>query len=153
MGHCKGSVSFRVQRLCHCQVPRVDSMQEANQTGMIHVHLRPFSKLRGADADFCDLRVVCLVSLSGSASMSFITWGVSPHPRALPPGHLSCSGGLHLCHHCPSASGQHPDHGEKPRRSAWLWCPGLFFIFLGSTVCILLAGWWPSVTLCVTPSS
>lgn len=70
-------------------------------------------------------RVMCLVSLGGSASMSFINWVVSPHPHALSPGHLSCSGGLHLCHHCPSASGQHPDHGEKPHRSAWLWCPGL----------------------------
>ena len=101
-------------------------MQDANQTGMIHLHFHPFSKLPEVQLlIFVTFLIMYLVSISGNLSISLILWiDRSLHaPTYFFLAKLGSSGDLLLFHHCPSDSGKHPVHGENPHLPAWLWCP------------------------------
>ena len=60
---------------CHQQAQCTEHMETANQTGMIHFHFRPFSKLPGVQVlIFVAFLIMYLVSISGNVSISLIIW-------------------------------------------------------------------------------
>ncbi|XP_057583105.1 olfactory receptor 10V1-like [Hippopotamus amphibius kiboko] len=117
-----------------------DYLADANQTGMIHFHFRPFSKLPEVQTlIFVTFLIMYLVSLSGNISISLIIWGDrSLHtPMYFFPANLAA---LEICYSSTIAPLTLASTTEKTLISL----PGcgaqmFFFIFLGSADCILLA--------------
>ncbi|XP_004620858.1 olfactory receptor 10V1-like [Sorex araneus] len=117
-------------------------MEEANQTGMILFHFRPFSKLPEVQMlIFVTFLLMYLVSMSGNFSITLIIWiNRSLHtPMYFFLGNLAA---LEICYSSTIAPLTLASVWSTERTLISLAGCGtqmFFFIFLGSTDCILLA--------------
>ncbi|XP_070422164.1 olfactory receptor 10V1-like [Equus przewalskii] len=117
-------------------------MEDANQTGMIHFHFRPFSKLPDVQMlIFVTFLIMYLVSISGNVSISLIIW--INHSLHTPMYFfLANLAALEVCYSSTIAPLTLASILSPERTLISL--PGcgtqmFFFIFLGSADCILLA--------------
>uniref|UniRef100_A0A8C4LKK3 Olfactory receptor n=1 Tax=Equus asinus TaxID=9793 RepID=A0A8C4LKK3_EQUAS len=117
-------------------------MEDANQTGMIHFHFRPFSKLPEVQMlIFVTFLIMYLVSISGNVSISLIIW--INHSLHTPMYFfLANLAALEVCYSSTIAPLTLASILSPERTLISL--PGcgtqmFFFIFLGSADCILLA--------------
>ncbi|XP_046498982.1 olfactory receptor 10V1-like [Equus quagga] len=116
-------------------------MEDANQTGMIHFHFRPFSKLPEVQMlIFVTFLIMYLVSISGNVSISLIIW--INHSLHTPMYFfLANLAALEVCYSSTIAPLTLASILSPERTLISL--PGcgtqMFFIFLGSADCILLA--------------
>lgn len=132
----------RGQRLCHQQARCIDYVEDANQTGMIHFHFHPCSKLTEVQMlIFVTFLITYLVSISGNLSISLIIW-IDRSLRAPTYFFLANVAALEICYSSTVAPLTLTSilSTEKTLISV----PGcgaqtFFFIFLGSADCILLA--------------
>uniref|UniRef100_M3YT24 Olfactory receptor n=1 Tax=Mustela putorius furo TaxID=9669 RepID=M3YT24_MUSPF len=126
----------------HQQAQLIDYMESANQTGMIHFHFRPFSKLPEVQMlIFVAFLIMYLVSISGNVSISLIIWiNRSLHtPMYFFLANLAVLEIFYSSTIAPLTLAS-----VLSMERALISLPGcgtqmFFFIFLGSTDCILLA--------------
>nr|XP_023510662.1 olfactory receptor 10V1-like [Equus caballus] len=116
-------------------------MEDANQTGMIHFHFRPFSKLPDVQMlIFVTFLIMYLVSISGNVSISLIIW--INHSLHTPMYFfLANLAALEVCYSSTIAPLTLASILSPERTLISL--PGcgtqmFFFIFLGSADCILV---------------
>nr|XP_058925117.1 olfactory receptor 10V1-like [Kogia breviceps] len=132
----------RGQRLCHQQARRIEYVEGANQTGMIHFHFHPFSKLPEVRMlIFVTFLITYLVNISGHLSISLIIWiGRSLHAPVY--FFLANLAALEICYSSTVAPLTLTSTLSVEKTLISL--PGCgaqmsFFIFLGSADCIPLA--------------
>ncbi|XP_066108942.1 olfactory receptor 10V1-like [Saccopteryx bilineata] len=117
-------------------------MEDANQTGVIHFHFRPFSKLPEVQMlIFVTFLIMYLISISGNVSISLIIW-VSHSLHTPMYFFLANLAALEIRYSSTMAPLTLASILSRERTLVSL--PGcgvqmFFFIFLGSTDCVLLA--------------
>lgn len=117
-------------------------MESANQTGLIHFHFHPFSKLPGVQVlIFVAFLILYLVSIGGNVSISLIIW-ISRSLHTPMYFFLANLAVLEICYSSTIAPLTLASMLSPERALVSL--PGcgtqmFFFIFLGSSDCILLA--------------
>ncbi|XP_058383217.1 olfactory receptor 10V1-like [Diceros bicornis minor] len=117
-------------------------MEDANQTGMIHFHFRPFSKLPDVQMlIFVTFLIMYLVSISGNVSISLIIW-ITRSLHTPMYFFLANLAALEVCYSSTIAPLTLASVVSPERTLISLAGCGaqmFFFIFLGSADCILLA--------------
>ncbi|KAM8813997.1 olfactory receptor 10V1-like [Rhynchonycteris naso] len=117
-------------------------MEDANQTGVIHFHFRPFSKVPEVQMlIFLTFLIMYLISISGNVSISLIIW-VNHSLHTPMYFFLANLAALEICYSSTIAPLTLASILSPERTLISLPVCGVqmfFFIFLGSTDCVLLA--------------